>query len=456
MDHRHSRCWVCSLNLSRGPDLSSRGRDAAGSPDPTWGPIISDVGLMSPTDEEILSAAEQAEAEPDEVRYRVRLAELHRRSGDLARAADAYRRAGRAYAVQGDWLRAFAVARALLHLDPADRETQRYVSALYAKRPQQSRSRDRSETSSISLVLDGPTPPPLTSFERYPLETTRIPQLKTLTALHDLEHGDLALLAPHLRTVSVPRGRVVFREGEVSEGMFIILRGSARVTVVDETGRAAPLSRLGEGDLFGEFSLIGAPLRTALVETTARTEFLEVDRELYELLTERSDVFRAAVGSSIRRRQKENVLARSSLLATLSPDRRAVIARELDTLTVLSGELVVGQGEPADRVFVLGSGRIEVYERDETGEKIFASDLLPGQFVPDPAVIDGGLTSVNARATEPSVVFWLARQVLLDHVGNTPARLRKLRQTFTDPPQRSGAFAAVHSQPLPDTGDDRR
>lgn len=414
------------------------------------------MGLESPTDGEILRAAEQADAEPDEVRYRVRLAELYRRMGDMDRAADAYRRAGKAFAVRGDWLRAFAVARALLHLDPSDRETQRYVTALYARRPQQGGGRDRVDSSTISSVLDGPTPPPLATFDRYPLGTNQIAQLKDMTVLHDLAHEDLSLIAPHLHTVTVPRGRVVFREGEVSEGMLIILRGGARVTVVDETGRSTPLSRLGEGELFGEFSLIGAPLRTALVETTARTEFLEVDRDLFEILTEKSDVFRQAVSASIRRRQKENVLARSSLLATLSPDRRAEIARELDILSVLSGELVVAQGEPADRVFVLGSGRLEVYERDETGEKTFASDILPGQFVPDPAVIDGGLTSVNARATEPSVVFWLPRQHLLDHVGNTPKRLRKLRQTFTDPPQRSGAFAAVHSQPLPDTSDDRR
>ncbi len=408
-----------------------------------------------PTDEEIQQAAADADRQPDRVRHRVRLAELLRRAGRPDEAADAYRRAARAFAVRGDWLPAFALSRALAHVDPSDKETQRYVTALYARRETESARPGRERADGLSGVLDGPTPPPLADHERFPVDATRSSSLASLELLSDLDPLDRVRIDHHLRTVVVRRGEVIFREGEVSEGMFLILRGGARVTVVDDGGARALLTTLEEGEVFGEFSLIGRPQRTALVEATARTELLEIDRELFEMLTEFSERFRQGITASLARRQKENVLARSSVLADLSPEQRAALAGDMGARSVLSGELVVRQGDPAEEVVLLGAGGLEVYERDETGEKLFISTLLPGQYVPDPSVVDGIGASVNARATEPSVVFTLGRQVLLDQTGDSPADLRKLRRRFAEPPLRSGAFAAVHSQPLAEADDDR-
>jgi len=416
------------------------------------------VSIQTPTEQEIREAVAAADGHPDTIRHRVRLAGLLRRAGRMDQAADAYRRAARAHAVRANWLSAFALARALLHVDPADKETQRYVAALYARRESDGKQqrRDRTDTTALAGVLDGPTAPPLAERERFPLATTRADALASLPLLADLNLVDHSYIADQLRSVVVRRGEVIFREGEVSEGMFLILRGEARVTVVDDRGVRAPLTVLGEGDFFGEFSLIGCPLRTALVEAVSRVELLEIDRGLFEALTECSERFRRWIGASIRRRQKENVLSRSSVMAGLTSEQRALLAGGMGSHHVLAGELVVRQGETAGHVVLLGDGRLEVYERDETGEKIFIDSLLPGQYVPDPAVVDGGPASINARATEGSLVFTLDRQVLLDEVGDTPAKLRELRRLFAEPPLRSGAFAAVHSQPLADSDEDRR
>lgn len=414
--------------------------------------------IEPPSAEEIDRVRGLAEGEPGTIKHRVRLAGLLRRAGDDVGAAAAFRQAGRAYAAQGDWPQALALARAMLHIDPSDRETQHYITSLYAKRERRTGGggREAGDAASLSSVLEGPTPPALSNHERFPLATSRVAELKTLPPLRDLGPRDLFNTAHLLRTVTVQRGEVIFREGEASEGMFVILRGGADVTVVDDAGRRTSLTTLQSGDMFGEFSMFGPALRTAVVVATARTELLDIDRDLFELLTELSAVFRREVTASIRRRQKENVVARASLLSGLESSVRTEFAAQFDLQTVLPGELVVCQGEPTDRACLLGHGRLEIYDRDETGEKMYLADLLPGQFLPDPAVIDGEPASLCARAVEAGVVFWVPRQLLLKHAQSVPGGVRNLHRVFSEPPLASGAFAAVHSQPLADADPDRR
>ena len=65
--------------------------------------------------------------------------------------------------------------------------------------------------------------------------------------------------AEHLSEVAerrqVPRGDVVFRQGEPGASMYVILRGKVRVTRPAGLGRENLLTLLGPGDLLGELTL---------------------------------------------------------------------------------------------------------------------------------------------------------------------------------------------------------
>jgi len=73
--------------------------------------------------------------------------------------------------------------------------------------------------------------------------------------------------AEHLSEVAerrqVPRGDIVFRQGEPGASMYVILRGKVRVTRPAGPGRENLLTLLGPGDLLGELTLFDPAPRKA-------------------------------------------------------------------------------------------------------------------------------------------------------------------------------------------------
>lgn len=76
---------------------------------------------------------------------------------------------------------------------------------------------------------------------------------------------ELALIARAAKGVSHKAGTVLAREGERGIGLFLILDGTARVTIGGKTK-----ATLGPGDFFGEIALLDGGPRTATV--TALTD----------------------------------------------------------------------------------------------------------------------------------------------------------------------------------------
>ena len=75
-------------------------------------------------------------------------------------------------------------------------------------------------------------------------------------------------LAPHLRYAPFVAGDVITREGAVAHWLYLIISGTADVSVATGAG-PLPVGRLESGDLFGELGLLSGSRRSATV--TARS-----------------------------------------------------------------------------------------------------------------------------------------------------------------------------------------
>jgi len=68
------------------------------------------------------------------------------------------------------------------------------------------------------------------------------------------------MIAERVHELEVPADRVIARQGEIGTGFFVIVSGSVRVTRDSET-----IATLGEGDFFGELSVLDGKPRNAQV-----------------------------------------------------------------------------------------------------------------------------------------------------------------------------------------------
>ena len=86
-------------------------------------------------------------------------------------------------------------------------------------------------------------------------------------------------LVQKFRSREAKKGEPVIREGQRSDGMYVILSGEVDVTV-----GAAKVASLKEGDVFGEMSLLTKAPATATVTTARRTSLLRLPREDFDTL----------------------------------------------------------------------------------------------------------------------------------------------------------------------------
>ena len=103
-----------------------------------------------------------------------------------------------------------------------------------------------------------------------------------------------ALAADHLRSIAaagrtktVATGETVFREGDASDGLYIVLSGKVRIYKQSDDGNEVDLLTGAAGEYFGELALIDGGPRSASVASLAPCEFFVLERDTFlSLLTQ--------------------------------------------------------------------------------------------------------------------------------------------------------------------------
>ena len=99
-----------------------------------------------------------------------------------------------------------------------------------------------------------------------------------------LDEDERAVLAQHIDHRSVAAGTTIFRYGEPSGAMYVIRRGQVELWLYDDDRHRVVLSTFGDGEFFGELSLLDEEPRSATATAIADTDVLVVDREDLRLL----------------------------------------------------------------------------------------------------------------------------------------------------------------------------
>jgi CRP-like cAMP-binding protein len=90
---------------------------------------------------------------------------------------------------------------------------------------------------------------------------------------------DRRALVEKFRAREVKKNEVIIQEGDRADGLYVVLSGEVEARKGDQV-----LSRLKEGELFGEISLLQKTPATATVTATRRTSLLRLPREDFDAL----------------------------------------------------------------------------------------------------------------------------------------------------------------------------
>lgn len=142
-------------------------------------------------------------------------------------------------------------------------------------------------------------------------------------------------------------------------------------------------------------------------------------------------------------RVSEHGLDGVEIFHDLDPAERAKLAAELDTLNLRRGEVLVRQGETADALYVVVTGRFAV---TLDGRSQMVAEVGPGQPIGEIAFLAGGTRTATVTALRDSVVLRLGRSEFEALSAKSPGIWRTLTVTLA----RRVAEANVSKAPPPD------
>jgi hypothetical protein len=103
-------------------------------------------------------------------------------------------------------------------------------------------------------------------------------------------------------------GSVIINEGDPGASMYLIASGEVKV-YTRGVGGTVFLARLGEGDFFGEVSVLSGKPRTATITASQRTEVLRLDKEKLDGVLSRYPGIRKVLDEFYKRRAEHTVEA---------------------------------------------------------------------------------------------------------------------------------------------------
>jgi tetratricopeptide (TPR) repeat protein len=238
---------------------------------------------------------ERVSKQPKNATLRLALADTMLLANMQDEAIREYKETGALYTEDGFLVKAIAIYKKILKLRPGDRDVETFLEHLSDRRgldvpkgkppaaapaPAQSASPPAASAVAARPPAAAPvqTPPP-----SPPQAPVRPPSVEIETMLfRDLSPDEFREIVARLALRHFEEDTIIVKEGDPGDSLFIVVRGQVRVITHDVRQNEIELADLGEGEFFGEISLLTGRPRTATIITNLDTELLELTRTDYE------------------------------------------------------------------------------------------------------------------------------------------------------------------------------
>ena len=112
-----------------------------------------------------------------------------------------------------------------------------------------------------------------------------------------------------------------------------------------------------------------------------------------------------------------------SVFRELPQQDAETLAAQLNTVEVDAGTVIVRQGAPADKFFIIIDGEVEIIREDDGQQRTLAT-LTRGQFFGEMAILRDSPRMATARAATPATLFAMERDAFRNLVAGSMGTTR--------------------------------
>jgi len=247
-------------------------------------------------------------------------------------------------------------------------------------------------------------------------------QLRLTHLFGGIDGDDLRALAARCEPLSLAAGNLLMRQGDPADRFFVVLSGHLQVTQRGANGEDILLGEVRKGEHVGEAALRGEAPRMATVQAITESRLLGLSREALDgFLATHPTVRESLVGTleyherwaaTRRFRPEPSTVLRtlSELVEGLGAEALQLLETEVEWVTLPRGATLMRQGDPADCLYFLVSGRLRIYGHRDDGEEVDMNEVGPGESVGEMALLSREPRSASASALRDSELLRLSKR----------------------------------------------
>jgi CRP/FNR family transcriptional regulator, cyclic AMP receptor protein len=120
------------------------------------------------------------------------------------------------------------------------------------------------------------------------------------------------------------------------------------------------------------------------------------------------------------------ILAEVPFFSLLDDQERAALAARVETVSKPAGTFLFNYGDPGDSLYIVRAGEVEIFFKNDTGERIVLETAGPGDFFGEISLLDGGPRTASARVTKDLEAVVVDRGDLEEFLRARPAAAMEL------------------------------
>jgi CRP/FNR family transcriptional regulator, cyclic AMP receptor protein len=94
----------------------------------------------------------------------------------------------------------------------------------------------------------------------------------------DLDSKAFEQLCRYAKHATLKRGATIYSKGDPGNSLYVVISGTAKMSISSPDGRSAILNLIGPGEIFGEIALLDGRERTADATANTNCEVFMIDR----------------------------------------------------------------------------------------------------------------------------------------------------------------------------------
>jgi CRP-like cAMP-binding protein len=211
---------------------------------------------------------------------------------------------------------------------------------------------------------------------------------------------------------SFAAGQTIFEEGEPGELAYVVQEGD-----VDIMHGGQVIETVGRGGLLGEMALIDTRPRSARAVARTDAKLVAINDSAFLFYVQYAPQLAlevmSVIGERLRRRIQAGVeekgSGKSAGLATLD------VRNAADAAAFAPGAIIFQAGDPADKMFAVAEGEVEIRLGDRLIDRVG-----PGGILGEMALVDDKPRSATAIARTESKLVPISRERFLTLVQQKP------------------------------------